>query len=135
MVGEPETATRRCEPVFQSFSRHVFHLGGPGSGQTAKLLNNMLMAMNLWGSETRSVALAWAYAARWYSLMRPPRTGRRWIRSRERPATAWSGRAWHPAGGLTTPSLCRPGVDHRFSSSGWQAWTILASPSCHFTWV
>jgi 3-hydroxyisobutyrate dehydrogenase-like beta-hydroxyacid dehydrogenase len=29
-----------------SFSKHVFHLGGPGTGQTAKLLNNMLMAMN-----------------------------------------------------------------------------------------
>jgi hypothetical protein len=27
------------------------------------------------------------YAARSYSLMRPPRTGRRWIRSRERSAT------------------------------------------------
>ena len=33
------------------------------------------------------------YAARWYSLMRPPRIGRRWIRSRERSATGWPGRA------------------------------------------
>ena len=32
------------------------------------------------------------YAARSYSLMRPPRTGRRRIRLRERPATGWSGR-------------------------------------------
>ena len=32
------------------------------------------------------------YAARSYSLMRPPRTGRRWIRSWERSATGWSGR-------------------------------------------
>ena len=32
------------------------------------------------------------YAARSYSLMRPPRTGRRWIRSWERFATGWSGR-------------------------------------------
>jgi hypothetical protein len=32
------------------------------------------------------------HAARSYSLMRPPRTGRRWIRLRERPATGWSGR-------------------------------------------
>ena len=32
------------------------------------------------------------YAARSYSLMRPPRTGRRLIRSRERSATGWSGR-------------------------------------------
>jgi hypothetical protein len=31
------------------------------------------------------------YAARSYSLMRPPRTGRRLIRSRERSATGWSG--------------------------------------------
>ncbi len=31
------------------------------------------------------------YAARSYSLMRPPRTGRRWIRSWERSATGWSG--------------------------------------------
>jgi tetratricopeptide (TPR) repeat protein len=32
------------------------------------------------------------YAARSYSLMRPPRTGRRWIRSWARSATGWSGR-------------------------------------------
>ena len=32
------------------------------------------------------------YAARSYSLMKPPRTGRRLIRSRERSATGWSGR-------------------------------------------
>ena len=32
------------------------------------------------------------YAARSYSLMRPPRTGRRRIRSWERSAAGWSGR-------------------------------------------
>ena len=32
------------------------------------------------------------YAARSYSLRRPPRMGRRWIRSWERSATGWSGR-------------------------------------------
>ena len=32
------------------------------------------------------------YAAGSYSLMRPPRTGRRWIRSLERSAGGWSGR-------------------------------------------
>ena len=32
------------------------------------------------------------YAARSYSLMRPPRTGRRWIRFLVRSATGWSGR-------------------------------------------
>jgi hypothetical protein len=39
------------------------------------------------------------YAARSYSLMRPPRTGRRLIRSVARSATGWSGRggwSWRP---------------------------------------
>jgi 3-hydroxyisobutyrate dehydrogenase-like beta-hydroxyacid dehydrogenase len=47
MVGGPDTALRTCEPIFWTFSTHVFHLGGPGSGQRAKLFNNMLLAMNL----------------------------------------------------------------------------------------
>lgn len=46
MVGGPERTLERCRPVFDSFSRHVVHLGGAGSGQTAKLFNNVLMIMN-----------------------------------------------------------------------------------------
>ena len=47
----------------------------------------------LWGSRTRPPILTRRfYAARPYSLMRPPRTGRRLIRLRERSATGWSGR-------------------------------------------
>ncbi len=42
------------------------------------------------------------YALRSYSLIRPPRTGRRLIRCRERSATGWSGRggrSWRPRWG------------------------------------
>ncbi|MET8641411.1 NAD(P)-dependent oxidoreductase [Streptomyces sp. NPDC004675] len=46
MVGGPPSAAERCRPVFQSFSRHVVHLGGTGAGQTAKLFNNALLMMN-----------------------------------------------------------------------------------------
>jgi 3-hydroxyisobutyrate dehydrogenase-like beta-hydroxyacid dehydrogenase len=46
MVGGPQPVARRCEPLFGSFSRHVVYLGGPGSGQTAKLFNNALLMMN-----------------------------------------------------------------------------------------
>lgn len=46
MVGGSQSAAQRCRPVFASFSRHVVHLGGPGSGQTAKLFNNALMILN-----------------------------------------------------------------------------------------
>jgi 3-hydroxyisobutyrate dehydrogenase-like beta-hydroxyacid dehydrogenase len=46
MVGGPRATFERCEPLFRSFSGHVFHLGGVGAGQAAKLLNNTLMVMN-----------------------------------------------------------------------------------------
>lgn len=46
MVGGPQPAVDRCRPVFDSFSRHVVHVGGTGSRQTAKLFNNALMIMN-----------------------------------------------------------------------------------------
>jgi 3-hydroxyisobutyrate dehydrogenase-like beta-hydroxyacid dehydrogenase len=46
MVGGPQPVVQRCEALFGSFSRHVLYLGGPGSGQTVKLLNNALLIMN-----------------------------------------------------------------------------------------
>jgi 3-hydroxyisobutyrate dehydrogenase-like beta-hydroxyacid dehydrogenase len=46
MVGGLQPVAQRCEPLFGSFSRHVLYLGGPGSGQTAKLFNNTLLFMN-----------------------------------------------------------------------------------------
>ncbi|MCO6000177.1 NAD(P)-dependent oxidoreductase [Actinoallomurus rhizosphaericola] len=59
MVGGPEDAVQRCRPVFDAFSAHVVHLGGSGSGQTAKLFNNALLMLN-----QRSVADIVALAAR-----------------------------------------------------------------------
>lgn len=46
MVGGPEPVAARCMPVFDAFSAHVRYMGGPGTGQLAKLFNNTLMMMN-----------------------------------------------------------------------------------------
>jgi len=46
MVGGPLASVEHCEPLFRSFSAQVVHLGGPGAGQGAKLLNNALMILN-----------------------------------------------------------------------------------------
>ena len=46
MVGGAEAAAGRCRPLFESFCRHVFYVGGPGLGQLVKLFNNTLMMMN-----------------------------------------------------------------------------------------
>jgi hypothetical protein len=55
-------------------------------------------ASSLWDSRTRSPVLTWDfYAARSYSLMRPPSTGLRLIRFQERSVaglSGWGGRSW-----------------------------------------
>ena len=51
IVGGDRAAFDRCEPVFATFSRTVAHMGGPGTGQTTKLLNNAMTMSNLLNAE------------------------------------------------------------------------------------
>lgn len=46
-VGGDAAAFKHCEPVFRTFSTQAVHMGGSGSGQVAKLLNNALTMTNL----------------------------------------------------------------------------------------
>ncbi|QIX52653.1 NAD(P)-dependent oxidoreductase [Rhodococcus sp. DMU1] len=47
MVGGEAADVERCRPVFETYGNPVVHLGGLGSGQVAKLLNNLLFTANL----------------------------------------------------------------------------------------
>ena len=47
MVGGDDAAVAAARPVFESFGKLIVHLGGVGAGQTAKLVNNTLMAANM----------------------------------------------------------------------------------------
>jgi hypothetical protein len=67
-------------------------LGRPWPGQRAQSWRVLRQAPPV-GFQNSATGLELRfYAARSYSLMRPPRTGRRLIRSWERSATGWSGR-------------------------------------------
>jgi 3-hydroxyisobutyrate dehydrogenase-like beta-hydroxyacid dehydrogenase len=44
MVGGDAAAVAAAKPVFETFAGLIVHLGGVGAGQTAKLVNNTLMA-------------------------------------------------------------------------------------------
>ena len=46
LVGGPTTALQTASPVLHSYATNVVHLGGPGSGQMAKLFNNALLMLN-----------------------------------------------------------------------------------------
>jgi 3-hydroxyisobutyrate dehydrogenase len=47
MVGGSEIALETARPTLECFSSKVFHMGAPGSGHIAKLLNNFLNGINL----------------------------------------------------------------------------------------
>jgi 3-hydroxyisobutyrate dehydrogenase-like beta-hydroxyacid dehydrogenase len=47
MVGGDTDVVERCRPVFATYAEPVVHLGELGSGQTTKLLNNLLFTANL----------------------------------------------------------------------------------------
>jgi L-serine 3-dehydrogenase (NAD+) len=55
MVGGDAAALERVRPVLEAMAKNVFHVGGPGAGQTLKLCNNLI-------SGAQTVALAEAYA-------------------------------------------------------------------------
>ncbi len=56
MVGGDDDVVERCRPVFASYADPIVHLGALGSGQTAKLLNNLLFTANL-GTAAGTLAL------------------------------------------------------------------------------
>jgi 3-hydroxyisobutyrate dehydrogenase-like beta-hydroxyacid dehydrogenase len=56
MVGGDADVVGRCRPVFETYADPVMHLGGLGSGLTAKLLNNLLFTANL-GTAATTLAL------------------------------------------------------------------------------
>ena len=56
MVGGDDDVVERCRPVFASYADPIVHLGALGSGQTTKLLNNLLFTANL-GTAASTLAL------------------------------------------------------------------------------
>lgn len=47
LVGGDDEDVERCRPVFDAFSDNVVHLGPLGSGQMAKLLNNLVFTAQI----------------------------------------------------------------------------------------
>jgi len=47
MVGGAEDAFARAEPVLAQMGKAVIHAGGPGTGQAAKICNNMVLGISM----------------------------------------------------------------------------------------
>jgi 3-hydroxyisobutyrate dehydrogenase len=49
MVGGPKDKIDECKHVLQAIGSNIYHVGDTGAGQIFKLINNMLVAINLVG--------------------------------------------------------------------------------------
>lgn len=56
MVGGAEADLERARPVLEKMGANIFHAGGPGAGQTAKICNNMLLGVLMIGT-SEAIAL------------------------------------------------------------------------------
>lgn len=50
MVGGPEAAFMRAQPILAHMGKAVIHAGGAGAGQAAKICNNMILAITMIGT-------------------------------------------------------------------------------------
>ncbi len=50
MVGGSDEAFARAQPILAAMGKAVIHAGGPGTGQAAKICNNMLLAIQMIGT-------------------------------------------------------------------------------------
>ncbi|MEL7481617.1 MAG: 3-hydroxyisobutyrate dehydrogenase [Pseudomonadota bacterium] len=50
MVGGTEGAFARAQPVLAGMGKNIFHAGGAGNGQAAKIANNMLLGISMIGT-------------------------------------------------------------------------------------
>ena len=46
-VGAEEADFERCRPIFEAMGKSIFHLGAVGTGQVAKLSNNLLLWIHI----------------------------------------------------------------------------------------
>lgn len=50
MAGGREVAYSLAEPILKGMGKNIFHAGGAGNGQTAKIANNMLLGISMIGT-------------------------------------------------------------------------------------
>lgn len=50
MVGGEDAAFDRARPLLEKMGKNIFHAGGAGTGQAAKICNNMLLAISMIGT-------------------------------------------------------------------------------------
>ncbi|NVD72391.1 3-hydroxyisobutyrate dehydrogenase [Duganella sp. BJB1802] len=79
IVGGEAAALERARPVLEQMGKNIFHAGGPGAGQVAKICNNMLLGILMAGtSEALNLGVAHGLDPKVLSDIMAKSSGRNW---------------------------------------------------------
>ena len=79
IVGGDAAVLERARPVLQGMGRNIFHMGGAGAGQVAKLCNNLALGVIMAATgEALALGAAHGLDAKALSQMMAVSTGRSW---------------------------------------------------------
>ncbi len=86
MVGGSEADLDRARPVLEKMGANIFHAGGAGAGQTAKICNNMLLGILMIGtSEALALGVANGLDAKVLSEIMRRSSGGNWALEKYNP--------------------------------------------------
>jgi 3-hydroxyisobutyrate dehydrogenase len=90
MVGGAEEVVEAARPAIDAMAGRIFHTGGPGSGQAAKVVNNLMLGVNLAGlCEGATLADRLGLDPRTFYELAKVSTGDSWVL-----------RTWYPTAGV-----------------------------------
>ncbi|MCW5284794.1 3-hydroxyisobutyrate dehydrogenase [Verminephrobacter eiseniae] len=131
IVGGDEQALEQARPVLEKMGQNIFHAGGVGTGQTAKICNNMLLGILMAGtSEALALGLANGLDPRVLSDIMRGSSGSNWVLEKYNPmpgvmASAPASKGY--AGGFGTDLMLKDLGLAQDSATAVQAATPLGS--------
>lgn len=79
IVGGESAALERARPILSAMGKNIFHAGGSGAGQVAKIANNMLLAIHMAGTaEALALGVANGLDPKVLSDIMSKSSGRNW---------------------------------------------------------
>lgn len=105
MVGGDADTVERVRPVLEVVGGRIFHLGGAGRGQAAKIVNNMMLAISVAAvSEGAALADHLGLDHRAFYDLASTSSG-----------DSWALRTWYPVAGVSPTSAANDGFRPGFS--------------------
>ena len=107
MLGGDPANTARAKELVEPMAGNIFDCGGPGNGQAAKIVNNMMLTVSLQGAAEGAVLAE--------KLGLDPQTF--WNVASVSSGDSWPLRTWYPVPGIVETAASNNGFEATFSAA------------------